>query len=275
MVRSDRMKSLLRPGVWAAVLLVPAMLSAADRNQGKPLPEGELVDVFSAIDAGKIDVQLIAKDASKCRLIVTNKTDKPLNVMLPQAFAGVPVLAQFQDFNQPNFNQNNVPQRVGAGPNLRQNNFMNPGMMNIPNMPNQNGRGQNMFPGPMFNIAPEKVGRFKFESVCLDYGKPDPKPQLEYEIKPIGSCIDKPGVAEVCAMLGRGEISRRAAQLAAWHLNNDMSWEKLAGIRQKATFGTKASYTRKELEAAKQAAEKAVKKGKKPNGSKADSRSGG
>ncbi len=67
MVWSSRIGRLLRPVAWAVAWLVPAVLLAADRSEAKPLPEGEVVDVFSAIDDGRIEVQLIAKDASKCR----------------------------------------------------------------------------------------------------------------------------------------------------------------------------------------------------------------
>lgn len=277
---SRRIAVWLRPGGLIAVLLVPAVLTATDRHQSRPPPKGEVVEIFSGIENGQLEVQLIPKGSSKCRLMVKNKTDKPLSVMLPQAFAGVPVLAQFQNnFNQNNLNQNNVPQAVGVGP------FANPGMgpamMNVPGVnqggPNMHGPargGPNMFPGPLFNVPPEKVGKLKLKSVCLDYGKPNPRPQIKYEIKPIASYTDKPGVAEVCAMLGRGEIRQQTAQLAAWHLNNDKSWKELAGIRHKVTFGTAPTYARKELEAAKKAAEQAVKladERRKPSAGKSDS----
>ena len=59
-------------------------------------------------------------------------------------------------------------------------------------------------------------------------------------------------------MLGRGQINQRTAQLAAWHLNNDLSWKKLAGMQEKAALGTVARYTDKELQAAKKGAESAA-----------------
>lgn len=256
MSRSRRVGWLLRPGVWVAVLLVPGVLTAADRKKSKPLPKGEVVDVFSAVEKGQIEVQLIAKNEAKCRLIVTNKTNQPLNVMLPKAFAGVPVLAQWDVDRDPA----DVPQAVGVGPGM--NRFINPMMNPMMNVRGRNRGGPGRLPGPLFNIAPEKVGKFKLQSVCLDYGKPTPKPQIKYQIKPLSSYTDKPGVAEVCAMLGRGEVSQRVAQLAVWHLNNEMSWERLANIRQKTVFATSPVYTQKELKAARKAAEEALKPAK-------------
>lgn len=243
-----------------AVVLLPAALIAAERPKEslppKGAPKGAAVDIFSAIEAGQVEARLITKDSSQCRLMVTNKTDKPLSVRLPEAFAGVPILAQLpNNFNNNNFNNNrrNAPQGVGIG---------NP-FFNLPNQGNLNrnnnfNRGNNFF-----NILPEKVGQWKLSSVCLDHGKPEPRPLMKYEIQPLAEYTQKPGVAQVCAMLGRGEISQRTAQLAAWHLNNDMSWEKLAGMRRKLALGTEPTYSRRELDAGKEAAEKAVESAKK------------
>jgi hypothetical protein len=238
-------------------LLFPAVLVAADRAPRKPLPEGELVEVFSAIEKGQIEVQLIARDSTRANLLVKNKTDKPLSVVLPQAFAGVPVLAQFPDNvidNGRNPNDARLPQTLGIGPGM--NNWPGPGVMNVggPNV-----GGPNVPRGFWFNVAPEKVGKLRLTAVCLEYGRPDPGPRHHYQIQPIGSVTDKPEVVELCAMLGRGEVGQRAAQLAAWYLNNGMSWEKLAGMRDKLPIGSKPTYTRQELQAGQKAAEKATK----------------
>ena len=266
MARSCRIKGLLRPGLWAALLLMPAVLIAAERARRKPPPKGELVEIFSGIEKGQIEVQLIPRDSARANLLVTNKTLKPLNVVLPQAFAGVPVAAQFQipGIDDPVANNDRLPQQMGVGPG--RNNLLWPAMMNVrgpnvrgPNVRGPNVRRPNVPPGFWFNVAPEKVGKLELTGVCLEYGKPDPRPRFKYQIKPIRSVTDKPEVAELCAMLGRGEIGQRAAQLAAWHLNNDLSWQKLATMRTKLAVGTKPTYTRRELKAAKTAAEKATK----------------
>jgi len=256
-----------RLAVWAVAALLPAVLSAAP-------PEPEVVDVFPAAEQGKIEVRLIALDSAKCNLLVTNKTGKPLSVRLPEAFAGVPVLAQ-QPWNPPfnpnfNQNQNNSPQRLGLSPLM--NPGMNNGMMNImgPNF-GQNRRMPNMMPGPIMNIPPEKVGKLKLPSVCLDFGKPNPGPQIKYEIRPIESAAEKDGVAEVCAMLGRGEISQRVAQLAAWHLNNDVRWEQLASLRQQRVLAPKPIYSREELSAGKRVVEKVRKSAEKERPSRSGS----
>jgi len=254
--------------ILAAPLLVPAVVFAdqvADQGQSssaKPSgkrPEAEVVDVFTGIAQGQIEVRLIPRNSAKCNLLVTNKTDKPLSIALPRAFAGVPVLAQGM---MPPFDlgadRNNSPQRVGVGPGgPMMNPMMNP--MNVaPGMRGRNPGGGNPWGGPMMNVPPEKLVRMRMPCVCLDHGAPDPNPRIEYTIRPLQSCGVKDGVAEVCAMLGSGQIDQRSAQLAAWHLNNDLSWEKLAGLRQRATLGTRSVYSRSELLAGRRVADRAV-----------------
>ncbi|NQU23049.1 MAG: hypothetical protein HQ567_17365 [Candidatus Nealsonbacteria bacterium] len=254
--------------VWTVAVLVPATLLAGDSPRKKTLPKGEVVQIFPAAEKGVIDVELIAKGSAKCRLIVTNKTDRPLNVQLPEAFAGVPVLGQQGIMGNDFMQNNNAPQQLGVGPGGNRNNFMNPGMMNVQG-PNQGG--PNLGRGLLFNLPPEKVCRLRLQSVCLEHGKPDPKPLIKYQIKPIDEVTDKPEVVEVCAMLGRGEIPQRIAQLAAWHLANDMTWKQLGQIRP--AFITKPTYSQKELAAAKKVVEKVaelVEKRSKPDDSTGD-----
>jgi hypothetical protein len=246
MVCSCLQRRLLRFVVLAAVLFLPSLVAAEERVAR---PEAQTVELFSGIDEGLITVQLIPRNASQCRLLVANQTDRPLSVRLPEAFAGVPVLAQFPDFGV-----DDAPQQVGVGLPFQP---FGPGPMNVAN---PNPGGPNFPPGPLFSIPPEKVGKLKLDTVCLEHGKPDPRPKFPYRVQPIESVTSKPGVAELCAMLGRKEVSQQAAQLAAWHLNNDLSWEELAKIRRKTAFGSRPQYSRQELEAGKKAVEKARKR---------------
>ena len=45
---------------------------------------------------------------------------------------------------------------------------------------------------------------------------------------------DKAEVHELCRMLGYGKVNQRCAQVAAWHLNSNMSWPEL--IAKKLQF---------------------------------------
>ncbi len=262
------LKVALRSGVLLALVLTATSLLAIDRHKGP-----EVVDVFDAIEKGQIAVEFIPRDSKQCRLLIENKTDKPLSVALPAACAGV--LAQ--DFGWPpgndNQQQRQAPQPLGMGPNIMGQNGgqQDQGFFNVPGQQQR----QQQPPHQFFNIPPEKVAKLKFKTVCLEHGKPEPKPKFRYELKRLDEVTKKPGVREICLMLGEGKINQRTAQLAAWHLNNDMSWKKLADIREKMAIGTAPRYTAKELAAGKKAAKKALEVAKKRKPSKKASTSGG
>jgi len=112
----------------------------------------------------------------------------------------------------------------------------------------------------MFNVPPEKVGQLKVETVCLDHGLRDPSEQIPYEIRPLESVTSKTGVKELCQLLSTGQIDQRAAQAAAWHLNNDMSWDELAAKRIRSANGTSRPYfSQEEMRGAMNVASVAVR----------------
>ena len=122
--------------------------------------------------------------------------------------------------------------------------------------------------GGFFNVAPDKVGKIKVTTVCLEHGKLDPNPRVPYEIRPIESFTQNQRVIEVCKMLGRGELAQNVAQAAAWHLGNGLSWEELAAKdRVKLSNGyTEKWFSSQELAVAIRASQEAVKRAgdKKP-----------
>ncbi|MCD4728840.1 MAG: hypothetical protein K8R46_14370, partial [Pirellulales bacterium] len=115
----------------------------------------------------------------------------------------------------------------------------------------------------MFCVPPEKIGNFKVPTVCLEHGKDDPRAAIPYEIKPLESFTTKPGVRELCEMIGSGKLDQRAAQAAAWHLNGDMSWQELAAKRLRHANGMSQPYfSRNEIQVGMQLASVAVKTAK-------------
>lgn len=192
---------LLGIGSSTLVLFLSVGVLAGERTPDEAATANEeAIELFDAIDAGLVDVKFIPRNDKQARILVENKTDQPLDVRLPDAFAGVPVLAQ-GGFGGGG-GGGGGGQGVGGG-----------------------GGGQG---GGNFNIPPEKVGNIKVATVCLEHGKPNPRPAMEYEIRRLETFTTRPAVRELLEMLGRGDVDRRVAQVAAWHLNNEMSWEELA-----------------------------------------------
>jgi hypothetical protein len=256
---------LLGVAVLAGMLGVPSPAWGVHpiKGGGKATAGDETVELFAGMADGKLEAKVVAKDATECRLMVTNKSNQPLNISLPEALAAAPVLAQFNfpgnrnqgqmPFNQ---NQNQMPFGQNQGNNPGQAGQL-PQILGLAMPPSSR---QNAPIGAMFNVAPEKVLSVKLSAVCLEHGKPEPKPQVAYEIKPLEEVTKNPGVRELCGMLARGEVSREAAQAAAWHLNNDMSWDALKKERIKIVFAgtSEPTFTKCQLDEGRKAAEKAL-----------------
>lgn len=81
--------------------------------------------------------------------------------------------------------------------------------------------------GGMFRIEPDKSRKMKVPCVCLEHGKIDPNPRMKYKIVPIEQVNDDPRVAELCGLLGYGQVPQNTAQAAAWHLASGLSWNEL------------------------------------------------
>jgi hypothetical protein len=192
------------------------------------------VEFFQAMEDGQVDVKFIAKSDRAARILITNKTGQPINLRLPEAFAGVPVLAQIGGggfggggragggggFGGGTGGGQSVGGGLGGG-----GGFGGGGL----------GGG-----GGVFSIPPEETAKINVPVVCLDHGLKNPSSANKYKIVPAEQHLDRPAVIELLKAFGRGELQHGAAQAAAWHLNSDLSWNELAAKLQ----GTRRSLSR-------------------------------
>jgi hypothetical protein len=232
------------------------------KKPGEYNPANETVNMFEAMEAGQIEVKLIPKDSTQGRVFIQNKTKKPLNVKLPEAFAATPVLAQMMGGGGGGQGMGGGMGGMGGGGggffNVPMGGMGMGGMggMGMPGM----GMGGMGGGGGFFNVPAEKEGNFKVPCMCLEHGKPEPRAAMTYKLAPIESLSTKPGVEALCRLLGYGKISQRAAQVAAWHLNNDMSWETLANKRIEHADGSSEPYfSQEELRAGMSLANQALR----------------
>jgi hypothetical protein len=239
--------------LWLSIsaVLIPTLLLAGERRvrkSGELIAHPQTVEMFSAMEKGQIDVKLIPKDSTQCRVLIENKTDKPLSVKLPEAFAGVPVLAQ-RPVGGGGIGGGRTGGTYGGGGG---NQGFGGGMGGM--------GGMGMGGGGFFNVAPEKIGQLRAPIVCLEHGKDEPRAAVPYEIKPIERFTSNPAVAQLCRMLGSGQLNQRAAQAAAWNLNNNLSWQELAAKRLRHANGTSEPYfSAQEIQAGMQIAALAQK----------------
>jgi hypothetical protein len=207
------------------LLTVIAPRAQAESLAPEATAEPRDVELFAAMEEGAVDVVLIPRDSKKVTIQVKNKTDKPLTVKLPEAFAGVPVLAQFQPPGGA------APQAIGM-----------PG----------GGGGNPLFGGGVMNIPPGKIVKVKRPAVCLEHGKPEPGPRIAYRIAPLEEANDNDGVRELLTQYPFDRTNQRIAQLAAWHLANGKSWEELDGLTIKhINRQVTRQFSREEISAAR------------------------
>jgi hypothetical protein len=184
-------------------------------------PSAQKVDFFDAMDKGSLDVVMKPQDAMRGNLFIENTTDKPLSVMLPEAFVGVQVLKQGYGGGGRGgggfgggggLGGSGGAQATGGG------GFGGGGM----------GGGRGGGGGGFFSVPPEKILRVPYSSVCLEHGKTNPSSNMTYRVIRVEQFSEDAALRNLLVAVGKQSIDRDVAQAAAWHLGSKMSWEELA-----------------------------------------------
>lgn len=202
-------------------------------------PQAETIELFDGINQGLLAVHLVPHNADGGNVFIENKTDRPLTVRLPKAVAAVQVLKQgrgvgagpgpgigLNAINGPNAANNGGAQATAGGFGQQI------GLQN-----NRLGNNNNMGPFGMFSVPPEKVAQLPLKTVCLEHGKPDPRSSMTYQLVPIEQFSSDSVLAEMLEQFVAGKIDQKAAQAAAWHLANHMSWKELEAKKVKHLGG--------------------------------------
>ena len=231
-----RMKQLSPSSCRQAVICVTAVLAMASLTMAgsrqRPItrpgfdPEAARIGLFEGIEEEVLSAQMIAKDEFGGNILIENLTDEPLTVELPEALVGVQVLPQGfggDDFGGGGFGDD------GGGGGGGQNQSVGGGGGG------QFGGGGGQFGGGggggFFSIPAERVVRMPYNSVCLEHGKTDPHPRVQYRLVPVEEYTDNVQLQEVIKLVASGRLDQQSAQAAAWHIANDMTWQQLAAKR--------------------------------------------
>ena len=227
----SRVASILFGGFFACGLIVSASGLACAAESASTTPAASsasgVPDLFEAEEQQLVSLRYIPNDAKSAQIIVTNRTRRPLTLRLPAAFAGIPVLAQMGGMggmgggNQGGF----AAGGIGGGP---QTTAGGAGGLGGQGMNGMGGGGMGMGGGGAFSIPPERSRTFRVPTVCVEYGKREPSSRMPYKLVKADTFSSDPKLAFVLESLGRGELSQKVAQAAAWHIANGLTWEKLA-----------------------------------------------
>lgn len=238
--------------VAGGLLSVACPATAAERTRRsiitKPKfdPEAEKVKLFDGMKDGTLDVKIITRDEMGGNVLIENTTDKPITVLLPDAFVATPVLKQFgaggqggvggQNNNNQNGNQNGGQQQQSGG------GFGGGGFGGGGLGGGGFGGGGLGGGGGFFSVPPEKTVRIPYTSVCLNHGKAEPRPKSNYKIIPLEEYTENEHLREVIRLVGTGKLDSQSAQAAAWHLTDNMSWQELSNKAIKHISGPPEPY---------------------------------
>jgi hypothetical protein len=213
-----------------AGVAVALTLTAASKRPIKKLtydPSAAKVELFEGIESGQLASTVIMKNPFEGNVFLENKSDKPITVKLPKAVATVQVLKQgFGGGGGGGGAGGGGAGGGGQGGGMGQSG--GGGMM---------GGGMGMMGGMgmggmgMMSIPSEKVVQVPLVTVCLNHGRPDPKPKMTYKLVSIESYTSDPILRELVTMVATGKLNRQAAQAAVWHVSDKMSWDKLQAKR--------------------------------------------
>jgi hypothetical protein len=200
-------------------------------------PNGEEVELFAAIEAGQVEVKVIPKNALAATVLIENKTDKPLNVKVPEAVIAAPIHAQMGGMGGMGMGggMGGMGGGMGGGGGGGQ---MMGGGMGGGGMGGMGGGGMGGMGGGMggmggggggfFSVPPERIVAVKLNSVCLQHGRPEPTSASKYQLMPVSRVSKDPVLYELLTTVGSGRVDSQAAQAAAWSITDKMSWQQLA-----------------------------------------------
>lgn len=236
-------------------------------------PAAERVEMFAAIEEGRISARLIPRNALGGNVLFENKTDRPLTIELPAVVVGTSIHNQFGGGfggggglgggglggGQGGFGggqgggQQAVGGGFGGGQGVGQGGFGGGGGGGI-------GGGQG---GGFFSIPAGKRVSIPLTSVCLEHGKPEPGQTSDYVLLPVDHYSTDPVLPALLSLVASGRGSAEAAQAAAWHVSNGMTWDDLkAKRRMHLTSGSSPYFTEAQLAEAKRIVESAMKAAK-------------
>ena len=266
------MKNLLRHLAMALVVaplsgLTTQNSSAADNETKQPaakpkvtarskkadpvkLGQAKRVEMFDAMDQGLITVEYIGRDSKQANIIFKNKSDESLDVVLPETFGALPVVAQMLG-GMGGMGMGGMGggmggmgggmggmgggmggmgggQGMGGGFGGGGMGGMGGGMGGMGGMGGGMGGMGGMGMGGMMRVEPDRPRKVTVGTLCLEHGKADPNPRMKYRIVRLSEVNANPEVAELCKALAQGKVPQNTAQAAAWHIANGLSWEELA-----------------------------------------------
>jgi hypothetical protein len=221
--------------------IVLALVAAADAQTAKkktpsrPLKPraaavpAEKTDLFAGMEANRLAVRFIPRDEKIAHVAIANLGKVPLEVAMPNYFAGAPVLSKAAMTSDGRYNfgtlvSSTPPQTLGSV-------YPTPiePAASATHRHSSSGNGKAGKPtAASLTIAPGRMVQFMVPCVCLQYGNPTPRPEIPYRLVKLDTFSKKPELAALLDEFSHGRLDQPLVQLVAWHFSNDLSFEELA-----------------------------------------------
>lgn len=202
---------------WTAFsFLVGVLAMGAMPVRQSSAEEGDGVCLYDAMEAEQVLVRFIAVNGGKSNVIITNLTDEPLDIRLPNAVVAVPAVNDIDESTNGKRGRSESlkveTQAVGGA-------FL------------MNGRDSKSAAdgsSASLRLAPKKARRLTATTVGLEFGKAVPSARVEYKLVRPESKVDDPRLMELFRQLGSNQVHPFIGQAVAWHLTDDMTWSDLS-----------------------------------------------
>lgn len=183
-------------------------------------PSAERIELFDGLDEEVLTARVLAKNEFGGQVFIENTTDKPLTVELPESIVAVQVLPQ-------GFGGAGGGDADGGGTSGGGGGQAAGGGLGGGGLGGGGFGGGGLGGGGFFSIPAGATVRVPYHSVCLEHGKREPHPRMNYKLVRPEEFTQNAEVHELLKLIASRKLNKQAAQAAAWHLASGMSWQDL------------------------------------------------
>ena len=81
------------------------------------------------------------------------------------------------------------------------------------------------------DLSLKRLHQMPLHSVCLEHGKDNPRPKMKYRLVSVEEYTDNVVLQDLIRVYASGRLDREVAQVAAWRVANNLTWQQLATKR--------------------------------------------
>jgi len=215
-----------------------------------------VVALFDGIDRGLLKVRVAPKFGFEPDLFLTNTHNRPLTVAFPKAAALV---------HEPVRLASGGGDDGGGGGGQGMGGAFLPHRTATDSFQVSTEGGNFPVGSQVCSIPAGAVMQLTFAAVCIEQGKPDPRPGMNYRLERLENVTSNRALISLLESNDARTTGRMPLQAAAWHLADGVSWQQLRVMQvHRGEDGSRPFFTRRQLAAGKKLAALAHKAANPP-----------